>query len=312
MKNLNLPKKVFIKEVGPRDGFQIEKKFVPTENKIEVIDMLSACGFTDIQYTAFVHPKAVPNMADAAEVTAKIQRPAGVVFTALVPNRKGYERANELGLKRVELTMSATDSHNISNLNCTSLESVARLEECLKLGLKTELCAGLAVVFGCPFEGRPPYERIKMLVDRIVGLGIKDLGLADTSGVGDPKQVYDICARLLDAYPDIIFYLHVHNTHGAAVANILAAMQAGITHFDSSFAGLGGCPYAPGASGNVATEDIVQIFEYMGIETGIDIDKLIAAAKRVEEIVGHSDSATLKAGKMGHLVEGGPICQNNG
>ncbi|MDR1933596.1 MAG: hydroxymethylglutaryl-CoA lyase [Spirochaetales bacterium] len=308
---MKLPRKVVVKEVGPRDGFQMEKKFVPTENKIEVIDLLSRCGFEDIQFTAFVHPKAVPNMADSEEVAAKIKRPSGVEFTALIPNRKGYERAHKAGFKRVEITLSATDSHNMSNLNCTTMESLARLEECLALGLSTEICGGIAVVFGCPFEGRPPYERIKMIVDRMVSMGIKDVGLADTSGVGDPVQVYDICSRLLDAHPHIHYYFHAHNTHGTAVANILAAMQAGLLMFDSSVAGLGGCPYAPGASGNVATEDLVQILEYMGIETGVDIDKLITAARRTAEIVGHSDSATLRAGKMGRLVEGGPVCQNN-
>ena len=308
---MKLPKKVVIQEVGPRDGFQMEKQFVPTESKIEIINMLSECGFTEMQFTAFVHPKAVPNMADAVEVCSKIKRNNLVHYNALIPNERGYQRAVEAGIKKVELTMSTTDSHNISNLNCTSLESIARLEECIKMGLKTEICAGLAVAFGCPFEGRPSYQRIKMLADKMIALGIKEVGLADTSGVGDPAQVYDICARLLDAHPDVTFYLHMHNTHGTAIANIFAAMQAGISRFDSSVAGLGGCPYAPGASGNIATEDLVQIFDAMGIETGIDIDKLMLAAQRTAEVVGHSDSATLRAGKLGRLVEGGPIIQNN-
>ena len=305
----NLPKQVFIQEVGPRDGFQMEKQIIPTEDKITVIDMLSECGFKEIQFTAFVNPKAVPNMADATELCAKIKRKPGVNYVALIPNKRGYERANEVGIKKVELTLSATDSHNISNLNCTSLQSITQLEECLALGLDTEISVGLAVVFGCPFEGRPPFERIKMLVDKTIGLGIKELTLADTSGVGDPVQVYDICSRLKDAYPQIHFNLHLHNTHGTSIANIVAAMQAGIFRFDSSVSGLGGCPFAPGASGNVATEDLFQILSFMGIETGIDIDKIISVAQHTAKIVGHSDSATLRAGKMGSLAEGGSAIQ---
>jgi hydroxymethylglutaryl-CoA lyase len=308
---MNFPKRVIIKEVGPRDGFQMEKTFIPTKAKIEIIDMLSQCGFKEIQFTAFVHPKAIPNMADAEEVNQRIKHNPGTIYNTLVPNRRGYERAHAAGIKKVEFTLSTTDSHNISNLNCTTKQSLERLEECLNLGLDTEIAIGLAVVFGCPFEGRPPYDRVKSVIDQLVRLGIKEIGLADTIGVGDPKQVYEYTSRLLDAYPDLSFYFHPHNTHGTAIANTMAIMQAGVNMIDSSVAGLGGCPYAPGASGNVATEDLVQVLEAMGIETGIDIDKLIATAKRAAEVVGHSDSATLKSGKLNHIVEGGPIQQCN-
>lgn len=309
--NWNLPKKVMVKEVGPRDGFQMEREFIPTEAKVEIIDLLSECGFKDIQATAFVHPKAIPNLADAREVLEKIKRDPRTDYTVLVPNRKGYENADACGCKVVELPLSVTDSHCISNINCTTKEAIGRIRECLGLGLKAKLIIGLACTYGCPFEGRPPFERIRWIADELVKMGIDEIGLADTSGVADPKQVYETSCRMLDAFPDVKFYFHAHNTHGTGVANVLASLQAGIVMYDASVAGLGGCPYAPGASGNVATEDLVQILHYMGIETGIDVDKLIAAAKRTAEVVGHHDSCTLRAGKMDRLVEGGPVLQKN-
>ena len=254
---LNLPKRIYIKEVGPRDGLQIEKTFVPTATKIEMIDRLSQCGFADIQSAAFVHPKAVPNMADAEEVLAGITRQPGVEYSALVPNLRGFQRAAAAGVKRVELTLSATDSHNINNMNMTTEQSIKMIEQCLNSGLDVDLIVGLAVTFGCPFEGVPPFSRLKFVLDQLSAMGIKAVGLGDTSGVATPLQVYNTTSCLLDTYPDINFFFHPHNTHGNAMANVFAAMQAGITHFDSSVAGLGGCPYAPGASGNIATEDLV-------------------------------------------------------
>ncbi len=309
---LNLPKKVFLREVGPRDGFQMEKKFIPTDLKVKAIDMLSQCSFQEIQFTSFVHPRAVPNMADAEEVIDKIKYSSGTKYDTLIPNCKGYIRAAAAGIKKVELTLSSTDSHNINNLNCTTGESIAGLEECLKLDLIPEIVVGLAVVFGCPFEGRPPFEKVKSLVDAITGLGVREMVIADSSGVADPGQVYDYLSRLKDAHPDILFYFHAHNTHGTALANVLAALQAGITAFDSSVAGLGGCPYIPGASGNLATEDLVQFFEIMGIETGINLEKLIEAAKFTAEAVGHHDSNTLRVGKLTQISECGPKHQQNG
>ena len=239
---LNLPKRIYIKEVGPRDGLQIEKTFVPTATKIEMIDRLSQCGFADIQSAAFVHPKAVPNMADAEEVLAGITRQPGVEYSALVPNLRGFQRAAAAGVKRVELTLSATDSHNINNMNMTTEQSIKMIEQCLNSGLDVDLIVGLAVTFGCPFEGVPPFSRLKFVLDQLSAMGIKAVGLGDTSGVATPLQVYNTTSRLLDAYPDINFFFHPHNTHGNAMANVFAAMQAGITHFDSSVAGLGGCP----------------------------------------------------------------------
>ncbi|MGN0974571.1 MAG: hydroxymethylglutaryl-CoA lyase [Gemmiger sp.] len=307
----NLPNRIYIKEVGPRDGFQIEKQHIPTETKIEIIDMLSRCGFEDIQSTAFVHPKAVPNMADAEQVLAGIHRRPGVVYSALVPNFRGFQRAAAAGVRRVELTLSATDSHNINNMNMTTEQSIGMIRQCLESGQEMELIVGLAVTFGCPFEGVPPFSRLKYVLDQLAALGVKSVGLGDTSGVATPKQVYDTASRLLDAYPDIRFFFHPHNTHGNAMANIMAAMEAGITHFDASVAGLGGCPYAPGASGNIATEDLVDTMNEMGVETGIDLDALLETARLVRRRLGHSDSATLRAGKISELSAEGPHRQCN-
>ena len=296
---MKLPKAVKIKEVGPRDGFQMEKNFIPTQEKVKIIDQLSSCGLREIQYTSFVNPKAVPNMSDAVEVTGLITRRPDVLYTALVPNRRGYERAAKLGLSQVEFTMSATDSHSMKNLNTTTKGSLEMLDECLSLGLNTKITVGVAVLFGCPFEGRPSYEHVAWIIGRLAALGIGEVGLSDTSGIADPKQVYEYTARILDAHPDMVYSLHVHNTHGSGIANMLAAMQAGVSVIDTSVAGLGGCPYAPGASGNVATEDLVQILDAMGIQTGVDIDCLIQASEYTAKVVGHHDSATLRAGKMG-------------
>ena len=197
---LNLPKRIYIKEVGPRDGLQIEKTFVPTATKIEMIDRLSQCGFADIQSAAFVHPKAVPNMADAEEVLAGITRQPGVEYSALVPNLRGFQRAAAAGVKRVELTLSATDSHNINNMNMTTEQSIKMIEQCLNSGLDVDLIVGLAVTFGCPFEGVPPFSRLKFVLDQLSAMGIKAVGLGDTSGVATPLQVYNTTSRLLDAY----------------------------------------------------------------------------------------------------------------
>lgn len=308
---LHLPKRITIKEVGPRDGFQIEKQWIPTETKTQVIDRLSRCGFADIQATAFVHPRAVPNMADAEAVLAGIRRQPGVEYSALIPNYRGFQRAVQVGVKRVELTLSATDSHNINNMNKTTEESLREIERCLAAGGDTQLVVGLAVAFGCPFEGVPPFSRLRFVLDRLSGLGIRCVGLGDTAGVANPCQVYDTASRLLDSYPEIHFFFHPHNTHGNAMANVIAAMQAGITQFDASVAGLGGCPYAPGASGNIATEDLVDTMHEMGVETGIDMDALLEAARFVRQAVGHSDSATLRAGRIGELSPCGPTRQRN-
>ncbi len=295
--------RVYLKEVGPRDGFQMEPKWIPTEKKIEIIDRLSVSGLKKIQITAFMHPKAIPNMADAEAVVRGIRQTPEVVYQGLIANRRGYERAVAAGVEEVEFTLSATESHNISNVNATTKESFQRLEECLKLEGKTRIVGGVAVAFGCPFEGRPPIERLEWTVHYFQDIGIDEITLADTAGVGVPTQVYEIFSHMQEKYPNIRFCFHPHNTHGTALSNTLAAIKAGVKWIDASTAGLGGCPFSPGASGNLAMEDLVDVLETMGYETGVDLDVILNAGRMMQEAAGHSDSAALKSGKISALTK---------
>ncbi|MGE5619503.1 MAG: hydroxymethylglutaryl-CoA lyase [Sphingomonadaceae bacterium] len=301
---MRLPSRAKIVEVGPRDGFQAERQWILTETKIEIVNALARSGLKDIQATSFVHPKAVPQLADAEEVMARIDRPEGVEFRVLVPNMKGLQRALPYKPKRMNFMMSVTESHNRSNANCSIEESLRGFEAMVAVAMEAgvEPVGGMACTFGCPFEGEVPIERIERIARRYVEMGFKEMGLSDTIGVANPRQVYDVAAYMLDRFPDIQWNLHMHNTRDMALANILAAMQAGITSFESSIGGLGGCPYAPGATGNVATEDLVNMLTEMGIETGVDLDALIAIAKRVQEVVPHRlDSCMVRAGKRTDL-----------
>jgi len=308
---MQLPKRVHILEVGPRDGFQAEKQWIPTEKKIEIINALSRTGLPEIQVTSFVHPKAIPQLADAEEVFGKIDREPGVGYRALVPNLKGLQRALVFKPSKVHFMASVTDSHSRANGNRTVDETLRDMEPMVPVAKAAGvgINGGMACTFGCPFEGRPPMEQLDRIVARYVEMGITDIGLSDTIGVANPRQVYDTCAHMLDKYPRVNWGLHLHNTRDMALANILAAMQAGITRFEGAIGGLGGCPYAPGASGNVATEDMVHMLHEMGIETGIDLDKLIEVAKMVQEVVPHRlDSAMVRAGR-GHDLKPAPKAQ---
>ncbi len=301
---MQLPKRVHIMEVGPRDGFQAEHEWIPTEKKIEIIDALSRTGIPEIQATSFVHPKAVPQLADAEQVMAAIERKPGVRYQVLVPNMRGLQRAIPLKPDGVHLMMSVSESHNRSNANRSIEDSFREFEQmvpvAMQAGIRVE--AGMAVVFGCPFEGEIPWTRLEKIISRYYELGIRRMSLGDTVGVANPRQTYDLCSRLLDRYPDVEFTLHLHNTRDMALANVVAAMQAGMTCFDGAIGGLGGCPYAPGATGNVSTEDLVYMIQEMGIDTGIDIDGLLAVSRMLQEVIPHKlDSALLKAGKRTDL-----------
>ncbi len=299
-----LPKRVHIMEVGPRDGFQAEHQWIPTEQKIEIVDALSRAGVTEIQATSFVHPRAVPQLADAEEVMAKIHRASGTRYQVLVPNMRGLQRALPAKPDGMHLMMSVTESHNRANANRSIEESFEGFEQMVPLaqeaGIRVE--AGMACVFGCPFEGEVPVAQLDAVIGRYREMGISKMSLGDTIGVANPRQVYDTCAHLLDRFPGVEWTLHLHNTRDMALANVLAAMEAGMTSFDGAVGGLGGCPYAPGATGNVATEDLVNMLAEMGVETGIDLDALIAVAKRVQDVVGHGlNSSMVKAGKRTDL-----------
>jgi len=286
---MNLPKSVTICEVGMRDGLQIEERFVPTDEKIDSVNRLSKTGLRRIQVTSFVSPKAVPQLADASEVMAGIERRPGVVYSALVPNERGAHRALEAGVDELDTVLSASDTHNLANVNMTTAQSLDRMGGVMEIARRggVPVVAGIATSFGCPFEGDVPHERLAWVVAGLADLGVAGICLADTTGMANPLQVQQIFRQLVPNYPHLAWSLHMHDTRSMGLAAILAAMEAGVTSFDASFGGLGGCPFAPGASGNVCTEDLVHCLESMGVETGVDLKMLVMTATRGEQAVGH-------------------------
>lgn len=276
---MSLPASIQITEVGPRDGLQNELRNLPTAGKIALIRQLSAAGCSEIEITSFVNPKAIPNLSDAQEVAAATGDLPATRF-ALVPNTKGYERARAAGVDGVTLVLSATDSHNLKNLNRTTDESIDDLQQLFQRatddGLKTRI--SVSMVFGCPFEGNPGIERIERLVDAMAVKGFRRFGLCDTIGIAHPQQVYEWMTLLRRRFSELEFELHFHDTYGRGLANVMAGIQAGVVRFDSCIGGLGGCPYAPGATGNIATEDLVSMAHACGIDTGIDLDRLLGAS----------------------------------
>lgn len=276
---MSLPQKVTLVEVGPRDGLQNEAKPVPTEVKVELIHRLQDAGCSAIQATAFVSPKWVPQMADNAEVMAAIKPKAGVAYSALVPNRKGLDAAMAAGMKQIVVFGAATEAFSKKNTNCTIAESVARFsevcDEALKHGIKVR--GDMSVCLGCPYEGEVSAQAVARLAQELAQIGCGQVTICDTIGTGTAGQMRAAIEAVAKHIPIERIAVHVHDTYGQAIANIYAALECGISIFDSSVAGLGGCPYAKGATGNVATEDVVYLLDGLGIETGIDIKKLIAA-----------------------------------
>jgi len=297
---MKLPRRVTICEVGTRDGFQIEPDFIPTDLKIEVVDRLSATGMARIEVTSFVSPKAVPALRDAEAVMAGITRRPGTRYSALVPNDKGAVRAVDAGVDDVHTVVSASESHNLANVNMTIAESLAKLEATAQVAHRAgkPVYAGISCSFGCPFEGEVPVARLESVVRRLVDLGARGIGLADTTGMANPAQVGRVLEHLMPRFPGLEWTIHTHDTRAMAIPNVLFAMEMGVTNFDASIGGLGGCPFAPGASGNVCTEDLVHCLDAMGVETGIDLDALIETSRRVQEIVGRGlPGQIVKAGK---------------
>ncbi|MEV8516146.1 hydroxymethylglutaryl-CoA lyase [Dactylosporangium sp. NPDC051484] len=289
---------VSIREVGPRDGLQNEDP-VPVDAKVRLLDALSATGVRRIEAVSFVHPKAIPQMADAAEVWQRAAKDPAVRYCALVPNTKGAERALAAGFTEIEVVVSASDTHNRRNVNRStgeSLDDIAGLIDLLhRAGATAEVI--ISTSFGCPFEGDIAPDRVAGIVDRVVADGADRVAFGDTTGMGTPRRVEEVVGRVRDRHPELPLLLHFHNTRGTALANVLTALRLGITEFDASVGGLGGCPYAPGATGNVATEEVVHMLHDMGYETGIDLTALIAVARLAQEIVGRElPSGVLKAG----------------
>ncbi len=299
------PGSVSVTEVGPRDGFQMEAAFIPTDVKVRLINALSLTGLHEIQATSFVHPKAIPQLRDAEEVMAGIKRAPGVRYTALVLNERGAERAIAAHVDRIDVVVSASDSHSLSNANATTLQAMDRTGRVVALARQAGLDAaiGFATALGCPFEGFLPHERVEGLVSRAVEeFGLARVSIADTVGMANPMLVESLLRSLRARFPAVTFSLHLHNTRGMGLANVLAGIDAGVTHFDASVAGLGGCPYAPGATGNIATEDLVHMLEEMGIATYVRLEGLLGVAAEVGEVVGHAESAILRAGTSRMLL----------
>ncbi|MBZ9894369.1 MULTISPECIES: hydroxymethylglutaryl-CoA lyase [unclassified Mesorhizobium] len=300
-------KKVHIMEVGPRDGFQSEKQFVPTEKKIEIINALSRTGVPEIQITSFVHPKAIPQFVDAEDVVAGIDIVPGVSYRVMTPNMRGLQRALPFKdrITTVSFMLSVTESHNRANGNRSideTLEEIARMA-IIAQDAGFTVSGSMICSLGCPFEGQVSTDQLERVADKYLGLGITNMSLADTIGVANPKLVHDIASHMLKKHPQVTWNLHLHNTRDMALANTLAAMEAGMSRFDGGVAGLGGCPYAPGATGNIATEDMVNMLHGMGIETGIDLDKLLAIANSHKAFIPHTlDSALVRAGRGNVLL----------
>jgi hydroxymethylglutaryl-CoA lyase len=297
---MQVPERVTICEVGTRDGFQIEPDFIPTDQKVEVVNRLSEAGVPRIEVTSFVHPRAIPQLRDAEAVMAAIRRRPGTRYAALVPNDKGAARAVDAGVDAIHTVLSASESHNLANVNMTIAESIDKLRAVAQIAARAgvPVQCGISTSFGCPFEGDVPVDRLEGVVARLVDLGARGIGLADTTGMANPRQVATVLERLIPRFPGVEWTLHTHDTRAMAIPNILAAMQLGVTHFDASIGGLGGCPFAPGASGNVCTEDLVHCLHAMNVATGIDLDRLVAVSRRVEQIVGRT--------LPGQIVKAGP------
>jgi hydroxymethylglutaryl-CoA lyase len=295
---MKLPAEVTIYEVGPRDGLQNEARNVPTADKIRFIDALVASGISSIEITSFVSPKWIPQLADAAEVARGVQRPPGVRMSALVPNRRGLDTALASGMREIAVFLSASETHNKKNVNKTIAETLKAFDEVIPVALaaKVSVRAYVSTVFGCPYEGEVDPSASVDLMKRLRDLGVYQVSLGDTIGVANPQQVEDVLGRVLAVHPAESVAVHFHDTQGTALANCLVSLQMGITTIDSSAGGLGGCPYAPGASGNLATEDVVAMLHSMGVKTGIDLDKLTGASRTASTFVGHElPSKYLKA-----------------
>jgi hydroxymethylglutaryl-CoA lyase len=297
---MRIPDRVTICEVGTRDGFQIEPDFISTDVKVEIVDLLSAAGLPRLEVTSFVHPKAVPQLRDAEAVMARIKRRPGTRYAALVPNDKGAVRAVDAGVDAIHTVVSASESHNLANVNMTVAESLDKLRAVMQVAERAHVHVGcgISTSFGCPFEGDVPLARLESVVRRLVDMGARAIGLADTTGMANPRQVSRVLDHLMPRFPGVEWTLHTHDTRAMAIPNIMAAMECGVTNFDASIGGLGGCPFAPGASGNVCTEDLVHCLHAMDIATGIDLDRLLAASRRVQEVIGRA--------LPGQIVKAGP------
>ena len=288
---MQITKQVLVTDVVARDGFQKEDRLVSTGDKLRVIEGLVRAGITSIEVTSFVHPGVVPQLADAAEVVAQLPHHEGGIYSALVPNVRGARRALDAGVTELHLVVSASENHNRANVNRSVQESLMQLAEVCSfvrdVNPQVMLLASIATAFHCPFEGRTPVERVCWVIEALVGMGIRNINLADTDGAANPLQVWQTITAVNARFPEVTWSLHLHNTRDMGLANALAGLQAGITNFDASLGGIGGCPFVPGATGNISTEDLVHMLHEMGIETGINLDMLLVEGSKLQAIIDH-------------------------
>ena len=282
-------KEVRVTEVGPRDGFQSEKTVLKTEDKIDIINNLIEAGFPRIEVSSFVSPKAIPQLADAEKILSKVNRSTDTILAALVPNARGALRAVEAKLDQIVVFLSASESHNKKNVNRSVDESLQGFREIADIAGKNNIPiqGDIATAFGCPFEGNISSKKLANISKEYKQMGFKGVTLGDTTGMATPVVVTDAINAIRDNVPDFDITLHFHNTRGVGLANVMTGLNEGITDYESCFGGMGGCPFAPNATGNICSEDLIYLLHEMGIETGIDLDKTIAIAKKVESLVGH-------------------------
>jgi len=298
-----LPSTVRIREVGPRDGFQNEPEVIPTSDKVRLIDMLAGTGLPRLEVTSFVRPDVIPQLADAAEVLAAVTRPADVSYSVLIPNERGLERALEQRdrFDEINVFLSATESHNKRNKNRTIAESLDDLGRTVARAREEGLrCEGvISVVFGCPYEGEVAPDRVLEIADALAEMGCEEVSFGDTTGMANPRQVGEFLASATERLDGVELTAHFHNTRGQGLANVLAALEQGVSSFESAFGELGGSPLTPGATGNISTEDLVSMLHEMGVETGVDLERLLEASRAAEELLGRPLGA--------HVLRAGPI-----
>ena len=281
------PKSVKIVEVSPRDGLQNEGTVYSIGQKLQLVNALIDSGINNIEITSFVHPKIIPQLADAERLLELVPWNKEVNYNALVPNEKGFERSVKTNLKEITVFLSASESHNKKNINCSISDSLNRIENICQSARKSDIKirAIIATAFGCPFEGEIPIDSVLFIVKELYKMGCYEIALGDTIGIANPKQVFIIFKTIRDELPELKCAAHFHDTNRMALANVIAAMQAGVKIFDSSVGGLGGCPFAPGATGNISTENLVYMFNKMNIDTGINLKKLINSISLIEEVL---------------------------
>ena len=296
---MSLPARVTMREVGTRDGIQSLGAFVPTEHKIEMANLLAQTGLTRMEVTSFVSPKAVPQMADAEQVMAGIDRPTGVAWEVLVPNVRGTERALATKPDRILVVLAASDAFNLKNIRMTIDDSLASIREIIPMARAADVpvMAAISTSFGCPYSGDVSEEQLQGVIARLLEAGAEEISIADTTGMANPLQVERTVSNVLARWPNEAFGLHFHNTRGMGLANVVAGLQAGVSIYDASIGGIGGCPFAPKATGNVSTEDVVHMLHEMGVETGVDLEALLNCANRMSEILGSElPGQVMKAG----------------